>query len=616
MKKFLFAAAFTTAVSFQLAATTDLLLPEKPVTIKIGNERDGFTDSVTGFARYTNNKVIQSSCAVLPFMVFIPEQNKIVYTFGAGYPWKLKVLESTDNGRTYTESSFGNHPRGSCVGLTYYGNGVMTSENGHARSTDYGKSWKWTEYVHEPRFSGLPTGWAADYVFPDSNGKHILSAFYVNRHFQYPEAKQISILKESFDGGETWSDYRGIPEFYGANEVAFCDNAKGEIIAAIRATTLMAPSNDQSDRLEVAISKDGGKSWSAPKVVAGNGRHHPTMVRLPDGRIVMSYVVRSGYRSDKKGYHYGIEAVISHDGGYTWDTDHRYILAEWAHDGKVKDVVTGQNAYMEQFYMAPQTTGMLYLPQSDEILTTYMTAGNLAEKNGRITYPRECVIVRWKPLNTYSGKKAPRRPPIPAEQALKELRQCPYWSINYLSATGKPDGGWKNCYPRQSVSLNKRVLRLDHRVTEGQYMFRGIDHLEFMTDIVYFRTKLNLLSVPDPHASERLTIYACIGNGQDKYQLALFFNADNSVSGTFGKIPLPIKTDKEFLFEMHLDPLAQRARIWVDDKLIYDKPWIVKYADPNLPACFYFGKGTSRTGGMVEVREMRLGEKVIFPDKK
>ena len=252
-------------------------------------------DSTTGYARTVNGKLTDNQ-SVLPFLARVPEQNKIIYTFGGGWkPYRLKVLESTDNGKTWQDSDFGNFVHASALGLSYYGNGVFSTHQGAARSTDYGKTWTNTNTIYLPRYPKIPlVGWANDYVFPDSNGQHILSAFYANRNFSFPEAKQTALFRESFDAGKTWSEFWGCPELFGANEVAFCDNDKGEIIAAIRATTLMAPSNDQGDRLETAISKDGGKTWSAPKVVAGNGRHHPSMVRLPDGRIVMTYVVRMG----------------------------------------------------------------------------------------------------------------------------------------------------------------------------------------------------------------------------------------------------------------------------------------------------------------------------------
>ena len=66
------------------------------------------------------------------------------------------------------------------------------------------------------------------------------------------------------------------------------------------------------------------------------GRHHPSLVLMPDGQIVMTYVVRKGYLNTSEGFpRFGIEAVVSRDHGRTWDLDHKYILHQWS--GHIKD---------------------------------------------------------------------------------------------------------------------------------------------------------------------------------------------------------------------------------------------------------------------------------------
>ena len=52
---------------------------------------------------------------------------------------------------------------------------------------------------------------------------------------------------------------------------------------------------------------------------------------MPNGDIVMTYIVRLGYPRDEFGHvQAGMEAVVSHDFGRTWDLDHRYVLDDWA----------------------------------------------------------------------------------------------------------------------------------------------------------------------------------------------------------------------------------------------------------------------------------------------
>ena len=131
-----------------------------------------------------------------------------------------------------------------------------------------------------------------------------------------------------------------------------------------------------------------------------------------------------------------------------------------------------------------------------------------------------------------------------------------------------------------------------------------------MTGTAYLRMKIKLLPEPgNPGQNERLTVQFCLGNGQDKYQVVLFLYADFALGGTFGRHYLPVKNNQEFLLEMHMDPLAQRVRIWINGKILHDGEWIVSYAPPELPAQFYFGRGTPRVSGKIQVNEVRLGHK-------
>ena len=95
---------------------------------------------------------------------------------------------------------------------------------------------------------------------------------------------------------------------------------------------------DHYSGLAVSISKDEGKTWSELNTLHEWGRHHPSMVLLPDGSILMSYVVRLGYPHDAQGFpQFGVEAVVSRDNGRTWDLPRRYILAQWTGNLKGED---------------------------------------------------------------------------------------------------------------------------------------------------------------------------------------------------------------------------------------------------------------------------------------
>ena len=73
---------------------------------------------------------------------------------------------------------------------------------------------------------------------------------------------------------------------------------------------------------------DNGRTWTDHQVHFKYGKVHSELITLNNGDIVMTYAARMGELEGKM-YH-GIEAVLSHDEGKTWDWDHRFILFRWA----------------------------------------------------------------------------------------------------------------------------------------------------------------------------------------------------------------------------------------------------------------------------------------------
>jgi hypothetical protein len=134
----------------------------------------------------------------------------------------------------------------------------------------------------------------------------------------------------------------------------------------------------------VSISKDQGKTWSEMKVLYEFGRHHPSMVLLPDGRILMTYVVRLGYPNTAAGFpEVGVEAVVSRDNGQTWDMDHRYILARW------ESTLRGEDSW----YCSVQSTSTLLMPDGT-ILTAFGTG--FCNQPGTDWCKMDVAMVRWR----------------------------------------------------------------------------------------------------------------------------------------------------------------------------------------------------------------------------
>lgn len=109
------------------------------------------------------------------------------------------------------------------------------------------------------------------------------------------------------------------------------------------------------------------------------------MVLMPDHDLVMSYVVRLGYPDTPEGIpRYGIEAVVSHDDGRTWDLDRRYVLDRW--DGDWLDRPRGLVRLR-----APNETYTVLLPDGG-LITAFGTGYRVDADNT----PREIKLVRWR----------------------------------------------------------------------------------------------------------------------------------------------------------------------------------------------------------------------------
>jgi hypothetical protein len=108
----------------------------------------------------------------------------------------------------------------------------------------------------------------------------------------------------------------------------------GWLVAALRTDMppryFDVPNNDSLMGLATSVSKDDGKTWSELNVLYDAGRHHPNLLPVPNGDIVMTYIVRADVREGRlASYRRGCEAVVSHDNGLTWDTACTYFLDEY-----------------------------------------------------------------------------------------------------------------------------------------------------------------------------------------------------------------------------------------------------------------------------------------------
>ena len=169
------------------------------------------------------------------------------------------------------------------------------------RSTDEGQTWKRQEWV-APGVSHIT-------AFPRS-ARLADSTILVPVYGSDPGAPRRTYVWRSADRGVTW---RLLPmSAYVAgvdgNETALLEVSPGCVLAHTRT---------EGSYLLETWSDDGGCTWSQPLCTPMWG-YPPHLLKLRDGRVLCSF----GYRRDPM----GIRAVLSNDGGKTWDINNIIVL--------------------------------------------------------------------------------------------------------------------------------------------------------------------------------------------------------------------------------------------------------------------------------------------------
>lgn len=214
------------------------------------------------------------------------------------------------------------------------------------RSTDLGKSWTEQRVGPEgfPEKAQTSTDWTAlELPDPDRPGKT-----FVQLGVGMQEGKELApkhvFLWRSRDSGATW-DKSLVPDTDGWIDVDgfFSQSttyraANGTLWHPVRVDAtgphwklpaiagVEQRSGDQDDRTMLWKSTDGGLTWRKHRDGGRFGTYgemYPRFLRLRDGRLLLTFTVRS---NSKDGYPLGLRAIISPDDGETWDFEHDRIV--------------------------------------------------------------------------------------------------------------------------------------------------------------------------------------------------------------------------------------------------------------------------------------------------
>ena len=213
------------------------------------------------------------------------------------------------------------------------------------RSRDGGATWQRREW--EVPGAHRLTGFPRSIVLADGT---ILVPLYDEQRRRGTAQNDRSWIFRSEDGGESWRlMLMGRDSATGwGNETALVEVSPGRVLAHMR----QAPPGLVLE----SWSDDAGRTWSEPlrTPIWGYPQH---LLKLRDGRILCTY----GHRRQPL----GVQAVISEDGGVSWDLAHKAVLRD---DGEVYE---GQEVRDLGYPVSVQ------LPDGAILTAYYMTLGGV-----------------------------------------------------------------------------------------------------------------------------------------------------------------------------------------------------------------------------------------------
>ena len=100
----------------------------------------------------------------------------------------------------------------------------------------------------------------------------------------------------------------------------------------------------------------------------------------------MTYVVGTGYAPTPDGFaQFGVEAILSHDHGRTWDLDHRYVLHTWHANRRDEHA----------WWRSVQQTSTVWLPDG-YLYTAFGTFFRSEPAESGLIRPLDVGILRWR----------------------------------------------------------------------------------------------------------------------------------------------------------------------------------------------------------------------------
>ena len=235
----------------------------------------------------------------------------------------ISVFSSDDEGLTWKEIAnpgivgkepcLTARPDGSLILIAepgYYGPGAKRDEHALAKSTDGGKTWETT--VHRCNDS------TRNMIVEPDGSLLMIHAEQPDFHGEGHGSSNL-LVGRSQDGLE-WDYEEGLIDWdwTGFGEVSSIRTSDGSLLAALR-RQIPGTTGEGFEDTVITESRDNGKTWSHPWQLLTTAQVHAYLTELADGRILCTY----------SNYHvpFGVSAVLSYDGGRTWDLENTVRLS-------------------------------------------------------------------------------------------------------------------------------------------------------------------------------------------------------------------------------------------------------------------------------------------------
>jgi hypothetical protein len=209
-------------------------------------------------------------------------------------------------------------------------------------STDAGKTWEVIKGFPVSPEAGMAQLVPFGHIQTAANGD-LCTVAYTGR---IADAKgyNSSYLVRSADGGRTW----GTPTIIGAgnyNETEPLHIGNGRWLAAARTLG--------KRELDLFVSTDDGRTWQRRERLALTQQHPAALLKMTDGRIVLSY----GNRAPG---HHGIDVRLSNDQGETWENILQIVDLPHCDLGYPSTAQIGPDQFVTVYYAAKAVSHTRY----------------------------------------------------------------------------------------------------------------------------------------------------------------------------------------------------------------------------------------------------------------